>query len=112
MYLDDIIIFSQTVKEHLQRLTEVLRRLKEARLKIKPSKCHLLCKSVCYLGYVVSEEDIAADPEKIKCVNNWPAAVFRVCLVLLQIHPPLSKHHCTTSCINRVNETVALDYAV
>ena len=72
VYLDDIIIFSQTVEEHLQQLTEVLRRLKEAGLKIKPSKCHLLCKSVRYLGYVVSEDGIAADPEKIKCVNNWP----------------------------------------
>ncbi|KAL5501944.1 hypothetical protein EMCRGX_G008627 [Ephydatia muelleri] len=40
---------------------------------IKPSKCHVvLCKSVHYLGYVVSEDGIAADPEKIKCVNNWP----------------------------------------
>ena len=45
VYLDDIIIFSRTVEEHLQRLTEVLQRLKEAGLKIKPSKCHLLCKS-------------------------------------------------------------------
>ena len=81
VYLDDIIIFSQTVEEHLQRLTEVLRRLKEAGLKIKPSKCHLLCKSVRYLEYVVSEDGIAADPEKIKCVNNWPIPplIMRVC---------------------------------
>eukprot|EP00731_Ephydatia_muelleri_P034012 Em0044g32a len=47
-------------------------RLKEAGLKIKPSKCHLLCKSVRYLGYVVSEKGIAADADKIKCVENWP----------------------------------------
>ncbi|KAL5516401.1 hypothetical protein EMCRGX_G001711 [Ephydatia muelleri] len=72
VYLDDIIIFSRTVEEHLQRLTEVLQRLKEAGLKIKPSKCHLLCKSVRYLGYVVSEKGIAADADKIKCVENWP----------------------------------------
>ncbi|KAL5491405.1 hypothetical protein EMCRGX_G016687 [Ephydatia muelleri] len=72
VYLDDIIIFSRTVEEHLQRLTEVLQRLKEAGLKIKTSKCHLLCKSVRYLGYVVSEKGIAADADKIKCVENWP----------------------------------------
>eukprot|EP00731_Ephydatia_muelleri_P024551 Em0016g822a len=46
------------------RLTEVLQRLKEAGLKIKPSKCHLLCKSVRYLGYVVSEKGIAADADR------------------------------------------------
>ena len=72
VYLDDIIIFSRTVEEHLQRLTDVLQRLKEAGLKIKPSKCHLHCKSVRYLGYVVSEKGIAADADKIKCVENWP----------------------------------------
>ena len=71
VYLDDIIIFSRTVEDHWQRLTEVLQRLKEAGLKIKPSKCHLLCKSVRYLGYVVSEKGIAADADKIKCVENW-----------------------------------------
>ena len=98
---------------------EVLCRLKEAGLKIKPSKCHLLCKSVRYLGYVVSEDGIAADPEKIKCVYNWPTPtdheslrLFRVCLLLSQIYQPLCRHRCATSCINGENETVALDYAV
>ena len=81
VYLDDIIIFSRTVEEHLQRLTEVLQRLKEAGLKIKPSKCHLLCKSVRYLGYVVSEKGIAADASVSKtglrpltmkaCDSSW-----------------------------------------
>ena len=58
VYLDDIIIFSQTVEEHLQRLAEVLRRLKDAGLKIKPGKCQLLSKSVQYLGHIVSEKAI------------------------------------------------------
>ena len=77
VYLDDIIIFSRTVEYHWQRLTEVLQRLKKAGLKIKPSKCHLLCKSVRYLGYVVSEKGIAADADKIKCVENWPTPTDR-----------------------------------
>lgn len=72
VYLDDIIIFSHTVEGHLQRLTEVLQRLKEAGLKIKPNKCHLLRKSVRYLGYVVSEKGLTADADKVKCVENWP----------------------------------------
>ena len=64
----------------MQRLTEVLQRLKEAGLKIKPSKCHLLCKSVRYLGYVVSEKCIAADADKIKCVENRPTPTDHECL--------------------------------
>ena len=71
MYLDDIIVFSQTVEEHLQRLEEVLERLQQAGLKIKPSKCHILCKSVKYLGYIVSEKGVEVDAGKISCVSNW-----------------------------------------
>ena len=55
VYLDDIIIFSRTIEEHLERLAEVLGRLRDAGLKLKPAKCHLLRKSVHYLGHVVSE---------------------------------------------------------
>ena len=67
-----IIVFSQTVEEHLQRLAKVLRRLKDAGLKVKPSKCQLLSKSVQYLGHVASEKGVEADPAKISCVRDWP----------------------------------------
>lgn len=40
-YLDDVIVFSATFKEHLQRLATVLQRLQAANLKLKPAKCHL-----------------------------------------------------------------------
>ena len=46
--------------------------LKNAGLKIKPSKCHLLQRSVHYLGHVVSAEGIKTDPEKIRSVSDWP----------------------------------------
>ena len=52
VYLDDIIIFSQTVSDHLQKLQEVLARLQKAGLKIKPSKCFLMQRSVHYLGWL------------------------------------------------------------
>ena len=71
VYLDDIIVFNQTVEEHLQRLEEVLARLQQAGLKIKPSKCHILCKSVKYLGYIVSEKGVEVDPGKTSCVCTW-----------------------------------------
>ena len=71
VYLDDIIIYSRTVEEHLQRLKEVLERLKGAGLKLKPSKCHLLRKSVKYLGHVISEHGVGTDPEKTASVAKW-----------------------------------------
>ena len=75
VYLDNIIIFSRTIEEHLERLAEVLGRLCDAGLKLKPAKCHLLRKSVYYLGHIVSERGIETDPQKVKCIKEWPTPV-------------------------------------
>jgi transposase InsO family protein len=72
VYLDDIILFSHTVSEHLVRLCQLLNRLRGANLKLKPSKCHLLKKTVTFLGHVVSAGSIATDPAKIIQVREWP----------------------------------------
>jgi transposase InsO family protein/predicted aspartyl protease len=72
VYIDDIIIFSQTIDEHIQQLQTVFNRLKNAKLKLKPKKCHLFQKKVQYLGHVVSEAGIETDPEKISAVKEWP----------------------------------------
>ena len=45
IYLDDVIVFSKTPEEHVFRLGAVLEKLKQARLKLKPSKCEFLGKS-------------------------------------------------------------------
>ena len=71
-YLDDIILHSKTLEEHLQRLEVLLQRLQEVNLKLKPSKCSLMQKSVVFLGHVISSEGVATDPEKIKLVAEWP----------------------------------------
>ena len=55
IYLDDIIIFSMTLKKHLGRLRAVFEKLKEASLKLKPSKCEFFKYKLTYLGHFVSE---------------------------------------------------------
>ena len=72
VYLDDIIVYNRSVEEHLTLLGKVFARLRKAGLKIKPSKCHLLQTSVFYLGHVVSEKGVETDPEKIRCIADWP----------------------------------------
>jgi len=72
VYLDDIIIFSKTVDEHLERLVRVLGRLRSAKLKLKPEKCSLFQTSISFLGHVISAEGVATDPAKIKAVLEWP----------------------------------------
>ena len=71
-YLDDIVLFSKTPEEHLQRLEILLRRLQEANLKLKPSKCRLLQTSVGFLGHVVSADGIATDSSKTQLIKDWP----------------------------------------
>jgi hypothetical protein len=71
IYLDDIIVFSQTIEEHLVRLRLLFDRLRSANLKLKPSKCRLLQEEVTFLGHVVSAAGVATDPEKTRAVEEW-----------------------------------------
>lgn len=71
VFLDDILVYSSSLEEHLGRLENVFRRLKECGLKLKPSKCEFLKSECQYLGHVVSAEGIKTDPEKIDKVVNW-----------------------------------------
>ena len=73
VYLDDIVVFSRTFEDHLQRLGEVLGHLEAAGLKVKPSKCHLGRRKVAFLGHVVSAEGIQTDPHKIEAVRDRPS---------------------------------------
>ena len=61
----------KTFQEHLDNLTQVLTTLREARLRLKPEKCHLVKREVCYLGYVVSVEGVSVDPIKVEAVRNF-----------------------------------------
>ena len=72
LYIDDIIVPGSSVEESLFILEHIFIRLREAHLKLKPSKCILFQKSVTFLGHVVSEEGIHANPDKIEAVQNWP----------------------------------------
>ena len=72
IYLDDLIIFSSTLEEHLDRLDKVLTRLRECNLKLNPKKCKFMQRKVKYVGHICSEHGVEADPEKIEKVVSWP----------------------------------------
>ena len=71
-YLDYIIIFGHTFGEHLDRVDHALKRLENANLKLKPSKCAFGKKFVAFLGHIISEHGISTDLEKIKRIQEWP----------------------------------------
>ena len=72
IYLDDIIIFSDTKEEHLKRLEAVFQKLITAGLKLKPSKCFFFREEIEYLGHVVSGKGISTNPKKVEAVAKWP----------------------------------------
>ena len=72
IYLDDIVIFSKTPKEHLHQLILVFQKISEAGLKLKPSKCEFFRTRLEYLGHIVSEKGIETNPKKIQVIWDWP----------------------------------------
>ena len=73
VYIDDLIIFSQTLDEHLKNLHKVFDRLRRYHLKLAPEKCHFYRTKVSFLGHVVSGDVVQIDPDKIaKIRDDWP----------------------------------------
>jgi hypothetical protein len=71
LYLDDILVFSCTIEEMIDRLDCVFERLEKFGLKLKPRKCSLFKRETIYLGHVVSADGISTDPEKIRAIEDW-----------------------------------------
>ena len=71
IYFDDILIWSSTVKEQLEGLEAVFKRLADAELKLKPPKCSFFQDKTGYLGYVISSNGVETDPLKIEAVTQW-----------------------------------------
>ncbi|KAI2645588.1 Transposon Tf2-9 polyprotein [Labeo rohita] len=72
VYLDDILIFSRSLQEHVQHVRQVLQRLLENGLYVKAEKCVFHAQSVPFLGYIVSAEGVRMDSNKVQAVVNWP----------------------------------------
>ena len=71
LYLDDIVVFSSSITQHLQRLDVVLSRLQNEGLKAKLAKCAFFQKEVSYLGHVISGKGVSTDPSKVEAVAKW-----------------------------------------
>ena len=67
VYLDDIIVFSRTLDDHLCHLSLVIHRLARAGLKLKPSKCHFICPKVQYLGHLHKCPGLPQNFKQIPC---------------------------------------------
>lgn len=71
VYLDDIIVVSDTFEEHLIRLREVAARLKTANLSINVQKSKFCVTEVPYLGYILSQDGLRPNPERVEAIVNF-----------------------------------------
>ena len=70
-YLDDINIFGRMFEEHFNRLDQALKRIENANLKLKTSKCVFGKKFVALLGHIIIDYGISTDLEKVKRIQEW-----------------------------------------
>ncbi|UYV61801.1 hypothetical protein LAZ67_1006658, partial [Cordylochernes scorpioides] len=71
-YLDDIVVYSDTFEEHLERLSKVLSCLQQAGLTINPDKCLFGSTRIKILGHVVDKDGIQPDSEKVEAIKKFP----------------------------------------
>src|SRR4029078_6652155 len=70
-FLDDIMIYSEDEETHKEHVRQVLKKLQEAGLYIKPEKCDFHTTETAFLGFRISPEGISMDPAKVKAIESW-----------------------------------------
>lgn len=72
VYLDDVIIASETFEAHIRTLNQVASRLKDAGLTINIDKCNFCRPSLLFLGFVVDQHGLRTDPSKVSAITSFP----------------------------------------
>jgi hypothetical protein len=71
VFINDILIYSQSAEEHGQHLRIVLGKLCDHQLYAKFTKCEFWLQKVSFLGHILTAEGVIVDPEKVIAVANW-----------------------------------------
>ena len=80
VFIDDILVYSQSEEEHAEHLRIVLQTLRDKQLYAKFNKCEFWLEEVVFLGHVISAEGVYVDPKKIEAILSWkpPTSVHEV----------------------------------
>lgn len=70
VYLDDILIFSTSLQEHVDNVNKIFSALRKANLKIQIDKCNFFSKETEYLGHILTKDGIKPNPDKVKNIVN------------------------------------------
>lgn len=72
IFLDDVIVYSSSVPEHMERLQTLFSTLRKHNLKLSATKCNLLRFKLKFLGFIVSADGVLPDPDKVIPIVNFP----------------------------------------
>ena len=72
VYMDDLLIYSKSLEEHLKHLEKILQRLKEHKLYVSPKKCEFPKQELKFLGLIINNKGIQVDKSKVNVVETWP----------------------------------------
>ena len=116
-YLDDIIIYSRSEKEHLEHIEEIFIRLKAAGLKLKLEKCCFFKRHIQYLGHLILADGIQPLPEKLESIAKMPApkkpkrseTISQTSRLLQEIHPKICRHLTSTDTPNQKRRRIQMD---
>ena len=72
VYMDDVVIFSKSLHDHLVHLQLIFKKFRQYNLKIQLDKSEFLCKEVAFLGHVITPDGIKPNPSKIEAIQKYP----------------------------------------
>jgi len=72
VYFDDILIFSRNQEKYILHLTRVLESLCKEKLFVNLKKCAFPVPAIHFLGFIVTRDGVAVDPDKVKAIRDWP----------------------------------------
>lgn len=73
IYIDDVCIFTDTTEEDIEVLNNVLKALHDLGLRVVYSKCMFVEKQIPFLGFLISQEGVTIDPQRIAAIKNYTA---------------------------------------
>jgi len=74
VYIDDVVVFGKDFEQHILRVDQVLDRMKQAGLKLRP-ECNMLQSEVVFLGHIVSQDGVLPDTSNVEKIASWPTPV-------------------------------------
>ena len=72
VYLDDIVVYSKTKEDHIRHVRQVFQTMKNAKLQIHPGKTIFHAQRIYFLEYIITDNGMEIDPDKVKAIREWP----------------------------------------